>query len=154
MAPGIMARGILTEESGYMAILPILFALLTIMLFLRKDKQIIFWTMVGLLGFLLVLGNSTPIYSLMYRVPVYNMFRASARNWLEVNFAIAVLASFFIHFLIVNIDVPKQSFYKAVHWLVIALISSVFFILQFGSVLIATPGNLRSLVSNFPPHFA
>ena len=111
----------LTEMAGYMGILPLLFAALSFILFRRKNSQIYFWTAMALVAFLLVLGDSTPLYKLMYHVPIYNMFRASARNWLEVNFAIAVLSSYFIHYLISDVDLTRQRYLSAVSVVLVLL---------------------------------
>jgi len=81
----------LTELTGYMGISPLLFATFLWAIPGKKKRIIIFWSTVAVLGFLLVLGGNTPLYRLMYEIPVYNMFRVSARNWVEVSFAMAVL---------------------------------------------------------------
>lgn len=98
----------LMELSGYVGILPLFMAGLALLLPAR-NKQTFFWTAVAAIGFLLVLGDSTPFYRLMYRVPLYNMFRVPARNWLEVSFAIAVLSAFFLH-RIKRESLPKKQY--------------------------------------------
>jgi len=101
----------ITELTGYMGIFPLVTAFLCFSLFRRKDNQIYFWTFVSIVAFILVLGSSTPFYKIMYHVPVYNMFRAPARNWFEVNFAVSVLMAFFINFIMledrINDDIRK-----------------------------------------------
>lgn len=83
-----------TELTGYIGILPLIFAISAFPLLRREKGEVKFWTAVGIAGFLLALGSSTPFYRLMFYVPVYGLFRAPARNWYEVHFAIAVLCAF------------------------------------------------------------
>lgn len=89
----------LMELSGYVGILPLFLAALALLL-PGRDRQVYFWAFVALAAFLLALGDSTPLYRLMYRVPLYNMFRVPARNWLEFSFAIAILGAFAAHTLL------------------------------------------------------
>jgi hypothetical protein len=84
----------LTELAGYMGVVPVAFAILAFLVGRKQNRQIWFWSAVVAVGFLLVLGENTPLHHLLYGVPAYNMFRAPARNWLEVHFAMAVLAGF------------------------------------------------------------
>ena len=128
----------LTEMAGYMGILPVLSAGLAFFLFRKKNEQIYFWTAVSFVAFMLVLGDSTPLYKLMYRVPVYNMFRASARNWLEVNFAIAILSSYFVHYIITDGQLNKQRYYGGIHWITAGLFAIVLFILVAAKELISS----------------
>jgi len=97
----------LTEMAGYMGIVPVACAFSAFLLGRRQNRQIWFWTVVALLGFLLVLGKHTPLHPLLFRVPIYNMFRAPARNWLEVHFAVAVLAGFGVDW-IARETVPRE----------------------------------------------
>jgi hypothetical protein len=93
---------ILPEVLGYIGVLPLIFALLAFVLWRKKDTQIWFWSIVAILGFLLILGDNTPIYKIMYHVPLYNMFRVPARNWFEIDFAFAVLVGFCINYLMID----------------------------------------------------
>jgi hypothetical protein len=125
--------------SGYVGILPLLFAIFPIVLFARKNKQIFFWAAVALIAFVLVLGDSTPFYKLMYRVPIYNLFRASARNWLEVNFAVSVLSAFFIQFISTDAELQRSHYLNVAQVGIGAIILSVLLILLFGDNLQSTP---------------
>lgn len=119
----------LTELMGYMGILPILFAVLSFILFRSKNLQIYFWTGIALAAFILVLGDYTPLYHLMYRIPIYNMFRVSARNWLEVNFAVTILSSFSIHYLITDTSLTRQRYFSAISKVIILLFAAIILIL-------------------------
>lgn len=81
----------LTELIGYFGILPLFLVPLGLKSKTRH-QQYIFWLIGAGLFFLLVLGSSTPFYKIMFKFPVYNLFRVPARNWLEVDFCIAVLS--------------------------------------------------------------
>lgn len=90
----------ITEIAGYMG-LPVLIIAIACMIFaFKKNGFVRFWTVAACAGFLLVLGGNTPFYKLMYKVPVYNMFRVPARNWLEVNFCICILFAYGVDFII------------------------------------------------------
>lgn len=79
-----------TEVIGYIGILP--WALAFVAVFRWKHKAKFFFLVVLGVSLLLVLGKYTPLYSLMYHVPIYNKFRVPPRNWFEFDFAMAVLA--------------------------------------------------------------
>lgn len=138
----------LTELAGYMGILPIVFAILSIILFRKRNLQIYFWTAVALFAFILVLGDSTPLYQLMYRVPVYNMFRVPARNWLEANFAVAILSSFFIHYLITDTFITRKRYLSAASTVVVLLFAVIVIILASARNWNFTPEIKRLLLDN------
>lgn len=71
--------------------LPLLLAAFGIVLHARAAR---FWIGLLVVSALLWMGDSTPLYSLMYHVPGYNLFRLASRNGLMVDFAIAMLAAF------------------------------------------------------------
>ncbi len=102
----------LTEMTGYMGILPLVSAFLCFSVYRKKNSIIYFWSIVAILAFVLVLGSSTPFYKIMFYIPVYNMFRVPARNWFEVNFAVSVLFSYFINYIMsekeIGIELSKK----------------------------------------------
>src|SRR5581483_2898617 len=55
-----------------------------------------FWSGVALVALALAFGDYLPfgLNHLLYRVPVYNLFRGSYRHWFEFTFAAALLAGF------------------------------------------------------------
>ena len=61
---------------------------------LNRDRRILFWLGVALAGLLLMLGSSSPIYPLIYQIPVINRFRVPSRHVFEWTFAIGVLAAY------------------------------------------------------------
>ena len=125
-----------------MGILPVILAVMTIIFFRKKTNQIYFWSAISIIGFILVLGDSTPFYRLMYKIPIYNMFRASARNWFEVNFSIAILSSFFIHFVLTTNELIKKRYFQVISLLFTVFVALVGFNLIFVKDLFDNP-NIR-----------
>jgi hypothetical protein len=82
----------LTELTGYVGWLPIIFSFL--LLFKKKaiiNKYVLFWFSVVCVSFLLTLGDGTFLAKVMFHVPGYNLFRVPARNFFEYTFAFSVL---------------------------------------------------------------
>ncbi len=90
---------VISETSVYIGIMPLIFAFLAF-IWRKKNYQIYFWSLIVIFSFLLVLGDSTPFYKIMYHVPIYNMFRIPARNGFELDFALSILAAFGINYII------------------------------------------------------
>jgi hypothetical protein len=59
-----------------------------------RDPRIFFWLAVALVAFILLLGGHTPLYRLLYRVPVFNLFRRPTRYACEWTFAVSILAAY------------------------------------------------------------
>lgn len=74
---------------------------------LLKDKRKWFWISLMLLSVVLVLGRSTPLYRIMYYIPIYNIFRVPARNWFEFGFSFSILCSFGFNYLMTETDSKK-----------------------------------------------
>lgn len=79
------------ELSGYVGILPLV---LTAVGFIahRHTMQARFWLGMCVVALLLTLGEATPLARLIYHLPVLSKFRAPARHYLELSFAVSVLA--------------------------------------------------------------
>jgi hypothetical protein len=60
----------------------------------RRDPRVFFWLAVALCALVLMLGQHTPVYRLVYRTPLLNRFRVPARHTFEWTFAIGVLAAY------------------------------------------------------------
>ena len=85
------------DVTAFMAPLVIILALLGLIYFARKperDSRVFFWITAVAIGFVLMLGVNTPLYRLVYEVPVLNRFRVPARHTLEWSFGLAVLAAY------------------------------------------------------------
>ena len=82
----------LEELTGYAGVLPLILGPASVAL-IGRDLHARFWLGLAAFAFLLVLGPATPLCALMYHVPLYNLFRAQARNFMAFDFALAVLAA-------------------------------------------------------------
>ena len=60
----------------------------------RHDARVLFWLAVAIVSWVLMLGASTPVYRLVYHIPVINRFRAPARHAFEWTFALAILSAY------------------------------------------------------------
>lgn len=85
------------EIYAYMGLLPLALAAGAVAAGRSIFRDTLFWTAVLVAGIVLALGATTPVYRLLYHVPVYNLFRASARHLFEVHFAMSVLAAAAVH---------------------------------------------------------
>lgn len=92
------------EVSPYAGVLPLVFAIFPFILWRRINYQITFWSCVAVAGFIIALGNTTPIIHILYHVPIFNKFRCLARNFLEIHFALAVLSASCINRIIAHTD--------------------------------------------------
>ncbi len=80
------------------------FGIITAILFsfgvFSKNRQKILWIFILCFSFILVLGNSTPFYKIMYYIPIYNFFRVPARNWFEFGFAYSIICGLGFDYLV------------------------------------------------------
>jgi hypothetical protein len=88
-----------SDISSYVAPLALAFALAGAWLCLRRDTRQrdarpVFWTCAALVALLLMLGDGTPLYRLVYHVPVINRFRVPTRHSFELTFALAALSAY------------------------------------------------------------
>ncbi len=60
----------------------------------KTDPRILFWLVVALVSLVLMLGHNTPVYKLVYQIPILNRFRVPSRHCFEWTFAIGVLSAF------------------------------------------------------------
>jgi hypothetical protein len=97
MALPLFSKG---DVSAYVAPLALVFALAGVWLALqrgnarRSDARPVFWSCVVIVSLLLMLGNTTPLYRLVYYVPVINRFRVPSRHSFELTFAVAALSAY------------------------------------------------------------
>lgn len=74
-----------------------------------QTSRIFFWFAVACIAWLLMLGDSTPLYRLVYHVPALNMFRMPSRHTFEWTFAASVLAGFGSEILLFNTKRDERS---------------------------------------------
>jgi hypothetical protein len=82
-----------TDTEGYLGILPIILALVTVACSGRRNLHIRFFGIVGIVAFMLSFGKFLPLYKILYHLPFFSYFRMPARHWLEVSMAVSVLFS-------------------------------------------------------------
>ena len=80
------------EYVTYVGLLTIMLASVAIVL--KPDARTKFWAIVFVVCLLLAFGRFLPfhLYTVVYYLPVLNLFRVPARHLMEVEFALAVLA--------------------------------------------------------------
>src|SRR5262245_60986414 len=85
------------DVTTYVPPLILLLALIALIGTIKKDQRdprIYFWTVTAILAFVLTMGSSTPLYRLVYRIPIINDFRVPSRHSFEWTFAISMMAAF------------------------------------------------------------
>ena len=82
------------EVYSYMGLLPLALAIAVFGSERRARRDVRFWGVAAAAALLVSLGAATPLYRLLYFVPVYNLFRAPARHLFEIHFAVSVLFAF------------------------------------------------------------
>jgi hypothetical protein len=81
------------EVYAYVGILPLTLALAGIAARRTACPALKFWTPVAAIALLISFGGTTPFYSLLFHVPIYNLFRVPARHLFEVDLALSVMAA-------------------------------------------------------------
>ncbi len=81
------------EVTAYLPLLAAFMALAAV-LALRTDFRVLFWLVVAILGAMLMMGDHTPLYKLIYRIPVINLFRIPWRHAFEWTFAVSILSAY------------------------------------------------------------
>ena len=86
------------DDTTYVAPLACALAACAVVAALRhkqgRDARVFFWLATALAALWLMLGSNTPLYHVLYRVPVFNLFRNPSRHAFEWTFAVAVLAAY------------------------------------------------------------
>ena len=59
-----------------------------------RDPRAAFWLAAAVAAFVLMLGGTTPLYRLVYHLPVLSRFRVPSRHTSEWTFSVAVLAAY------------------------------------------------------------
>ncbi|MEO6725258.1 MAG: YfhO family protein [Blastocatellia bacterium] len=85
------------EATPYVAVLTGVLALAAVVAALRSPlthRRVLFWLGLALLGWILMMGDHTPLYKLAFHIPVVNRFRLPWRHTFEWSFAVSVLGAF------------------------------------------------------------
>jgi hypothetical protein len=87
-----------TAFISWPAVLLALFAVIIAVVPGRAERvfkaEVIFWAAIAGTALLLMMGDAAPLYSVLYRIPVLNQFRAPSRHAFEWSFAINIVAAF------------------------------------------------------------
>jgi hypothetical protein len=91
--PGTVERGAgsLIEMTAYLGIAPLALAVAA---WRRREWRVYFFIALAVLALVLALGKYTPLYALVYHIPLFGTVRAPARFLELVAFAMALLAGF------------------------------------------------------------
>ncbi len=94
--PPFLASYNLTEVGGYVGLLPLVaaFALLGRLRWRRPLAEWFVWLIVAVLGILLALGDSTPLWHLLIHVPLFGSQRLQSRNILVADMGFAFLLAY------------------------------------------------------------
>jgi Bacterial membrane protein YfhO len=79
------------ELPSYLGLLTLMLACLAVASS-WSNRVVRFWLVTVLITFVMALGEYTPLGQLMYYFPGFNKFRAPVRHFLEITFAVSVLA--------------------------------------------------------------
>jgi hypothetical protein len=96
------------ERTTYFGLVVLILALVGLKLQWPTRRRLMIWFVVVIIvGAIAALGTSTPLYSLLYRLPGSTLFRVPARAWFMVALAMAALAGFGVQGLIEWTGRPK-----------------------------------------------
>src|SRR3989344_5048058 len=85
--------GIFWENTGYLGILPLIFAFGAIILGFRKNKYIQLFAILAAISLVLMLGKNSPTFFL-FQIPPLSFFRVPSRWIMFLVFALAILSAF------------------------------------------------------------
>jgi hypothetical protein len=80
-----------SEFAGYVGLLPLVLAVAGLFAYRRRPVAW-FWAVVAVLALWFAWGAATPLWRLIYHVPMYNKFRAPSRHLVEFALAMSVLS--------------------------------------------------------------
>ncbi len=83
------------DVTAYVSPLVVLLAIIAVVTAWRKrEPRVWFWLLVAVVGWLLMIGPATPLFKLVFQLPVINHFRVPSRHSFEWTFAVSVLAAY------------------------------------------------------------
>ncbi|MEW6087959.1 MAG: YfhO family protein [bacterium] len=83
----------------YLGILPILLSFVAVFFLLKNDKKVLGFTILTTLALVLSFGGNTPLYRILYYMPVISKFRTSARWTIFFDFFLIILAGIGVNFI-------------------------------------------------------
>lgn len=91
--------GLFWENTGYIGLLPLILALFAGYYLAKKDRRVLFFSVMALITFLLMLGKNSPIYFLYNFLPL-SLFRVPARWIIFLTFSLSLLSAFGFEYII------------------------------------------------------
>lgn len=85
------------EACGYAPLLVLVLAVIAIVAALKsseRDRHVFFWAGLAVSGFVLTLGQNTPVFKLIYYIPPLNLFRGAARHAFELSLGTCMLSAY------------------------------------------------------------
>lgn len=85
------------DVTAYVSPLVVLLAIVAVVVALKRrprERRIFFWLLVAVVGWLLMVGPATPLFKLVFKLPVINHFRVPSRHSFEWTLAASVLAAY------------------------------------------------------------
>ncbi len=82
------------DVTTYAPPLAVLLALISLMVAVRGERRIYFWLTVSVIAWILICGSYSPLYRLVYQIPILNGFRVPSRHSFEWTFAVSVMAAY------------------------------------------------------------
>lgn len=138
----------------YLGIIPLILVLFAIV-FIWRNKIILFLSGMSLLTLLLSFGGYTPIYGLLYHIPVFSNFRNPTRFLALFTFSMTLLSGFGLQFLLENLNktVSKTKLYVFFRSTLILLLCVVLIIIFYITInkdnIISNMQNLNLIKSKF-----
>ncbi|MDX2041297.1 MAG: YfhO family protein [Acidobacteriota bacterium] len=83
------------DVTAYVSPLVVLLAIIAVVIAWRKlEPRVWFWLLVAVIGWVLMVGPATPLFKLVFQLPVINHFRVPSRHAFEWTLAASVLAAY------------------------------------------------------------
>jgi hypothetical protein len=116
---GYLEAGSFVSFYPYMGQLALILAAFGVAALWNTNSSVRFWVFAGSIAGVLCAGVG-PIQRVLYVVPVYNLFRAPARHFYEVDFAICVLAVYGLHALS-SATLESRQIARALRWSILGI---------------------------------
>ncbi|MEJ7617585.1 MAG: YfhO family protein [Pyrinomonadaceae bacterium] len=86
------------DTEAYVLPLAVVLAISAVVIALRdsaaRDVRVLFWLALAVTAWILMMGANTPVYRVMYLIPLVNRFRVPSRHTFEWTFAIGILSAY------------------------------------------------------------
>lgn len=118
--------GDVTAYVSPLVVLLAIFAVVTALWQNPREWRIFFWLLVSVVGWMLMVGPETPLFKLVYQLPIINHFRVPSRHSFEWTFAASVLAAYGWDFAATWLAIRRQKYNlveyaNAILWLAASL---------------------------------